>query len=245
MRTANPTLRPEVFQQAGLSDRGLTMTVSGVVQKTSILILLAMITASFTWGLGPRNPMLMPLSMGAALIGLVVALVTIFKKAWSPVTAPIYALIEGVFLGGISLIFETSYPGIVPQAVGLTFGTLFAMLMAYQSGLIKVTEKFKLGVAAATGSIFLVYMISMVLGFFGVRIPLIHEAGMVGIGFSLFVVVIAAMNLVLDFDMIEQGARGGAPKFMEWYAGFGLLVTLVWLYMEILRLLAKLRGGRR
>jgi len=147
-----------------------------------------------------------------------------------------------LMLGGISSIFESMYPGIVIQAVALTFGTLFALLFAYKSGLIKATENFKLGVAAATGAIFMIYLATIVLGMFGVSIPFIHESGLIGIGFSLFVVTIAALNLVLDFDFIETGAETGAPKFMEWYAAFGLMVTLVWLYIEILRLLAKLRS---
>jgi uncharacterized YccA/Bax inhibitor family protein len=160
------------------------------------------------------------------------------------VTAPIYAALEGLALGGISALFESHYPGIVSQAVFLTFGTLAALLIAYRSGWIKATENFKLGVAAATGGIFFVYLISFVLSFFGVSIPLIHGSGIFGILFSLFVVVIAALNLVLDFDFIEQGAEQGAPKYMEWYAAFGLMVTLIWLYLEILRLLAKLQQRR-
>ena len=149
---------------------------------------------------------------------------------------------EGLFLGGISAIFEAQFSGIVIQAVGLTFGTLFCLLMVYKSGLIKATENFKLGIASATGAIFLVYLVSMILGFFGVQMPFIHESGIIGIGFSIFVVVIAALNLVLDFDFIENGSQMGAPKYMEWYAAFGLMVTLVWLYIEILRLLTKLRS---
>ena len=134
------------------------------------------------------------------------------------------------------------YPDIVFQAVSLTFGTLFALLIAYKSGWIKATENFKLGVVAATGGICMVYLVSIVMGFFGTTIPFIHESGWIGIGFSLFVIVIAALNLVLDFDFIEKGAEHGAPKYMEWYGAFGLMVTLVWLYIEILRLLAKLNS---
>jgi uncharacterized YccA/Bax inhibitor family protein len=186
----------------------------------------------------------MPWMIGGAIGGFIVALITVFKKTWSPITAPIYALLEGLFIGGISSIFEAKYPGIVIQAVGLTFGTLFGLLVAYKTGFIKATENFKLGVVAATGGIALIYFVSFILGFFGVGVPFIHESGLMGIGFSLFVVVIAALNLVLDFDFIEHGAEHGAPKYMEWYAAFGLMVTLVWLYIEILRLLAKLRDRR-
>jgi uncharacterized YccA/Bax inhibitor family protein len=171
----------------------------------------------------------------------VVALVTIFKKSWAGVTGPIYALLEGLFLGGISAIFEARYPGIVIQAVSLTFGTLLVLLVAYTSRVIRPSENFKLGIVAATGGIALIYMASFVLGLFGVSMPYIHDNGLIGIGFSLFVVVIAALNLVLDFDFIENGASQGAPKYMEWYGAFGLMVTLIWLYIEILRLLAKLR----
>jgi uncharacterized YccA/Bax inhibitor family protein len=166
------------------------------------------------------------------------------KKTWAPVTTPLYAAFEGVALGGISVIFESQYPGIVSQAVFLTFGTLAALLFAYRSGLVKATENFKLGIVAATGGIALVYLLSFILGFFGMSVPLIHSSGTWGILFSMFVVVIAALNLVLDFDFIETGVERGSPKYMEWYAAFGLLVTLVWLYLEILRLLAKLNSRR-
>ena len=168
-------------------------------------------------------------------------MITVFKKTAAPYTAPAYALLEGLALGGISATLEVRFPGIVIQAVGLTFGTLFCLLAAYRSGLIKATENFKLGVVAATGAIFVLYMVSFVMGFFGGSIGFIHESGTFGILFSAFVVVIAALNLVLDFDFIESAVEQGAPKYMEWYGAFGLLVTLVWLYLEILRLLAKSR----
>ena len=175
--------------------------------------------------------------------GLIVAILTIFKKHLSPITAPIYALLEGVALGGLSAFFESMYPGIVFQAVTLTFGVLFALLFAYRSGLIKVTQNFRMGVVAATGGIAIVYLVSWLMNMFtGSGISMIHESGWMGIGFSAFVVVIAALNLVLDFDFIEAGAKQGAPKYMEWYGAFGLTVTLVWLYIEILRLLSKLRS---
>jgi uncharacterized YccA/Bax inhibitor family protein len=150
--------------------------------------------------------------------------------------------LEGLAIGGISAMAEARFPGIVLQAVGLTFGTLFCLLLAYSSGLIKVTENFKLGIVAATGGIFVVYLATWILGFFGAQIPYIHGSGMIGIGFSLFVVVIAALNLTLDFDFIEKGVARGAPKYVEWYAAFGLMVTLIWLYIEILRLLTKIQS---
>ena len=151
-------------------------------------------------------------------------------------------MLEGLFIGAVSALYEVRYPGIVMQAVGLTFGTLIALLLAYRSGVIRVTDNFRLGVVAATGGIALFYFATMILGFFGVQFPSIYGAGPLGIGVSVFVVIIAALNLVLDFDFIESGARAGAPKYMEWYGAFGLMVTLVWLYLEILRLLSKLRS---
>jgi len=248
MRTANPALNSKTFAGFGrISDTAQAMTIQGTVNKTALLTLLVLIASTWTWRLyyAVGNPAaVLPWVLGGAFGGLIVALITIFKKQWASFTAPIYALIEGLFLGGISAIFEAQYPGIVIQAVSLTFGTLFCLLLAYRSGLIKVTENFKLGVAAATGGIALIYVATLVLGLFGVRMPFIHESGLIGIGFSLFVVVIAALNLVLDFDFIENGAERGAPKYMEWYAAFGLMVTLIWLYIEILRLIAKLRSRR-
>jgi uncharacterized YccA/Bax inhibitor family protein len=179
---------------------------------------------------------------GGLLGGFVVALVTIFKKTWSAFTAPLYALLEGLALGGISAVFEKTYPGVAIQAVGLTLGTLFVMLLAYKTGVVKATQGFKVGVIAATGGIAVFYLAEMVLSFFfHIQVPAINGSGPWGIAFSLFVVVIAALNLVLDFDMIETGVRGGAPKYMEWYGAFGMMVTLIWLYLEILRLLGKAR----
>ena len=248
MRTANPALNSKTFQEySSRTDAMDAMTIQGTVNKTAIMLCCLLLTAGWTWNMfysSGNSAEVMPWMMGGAIGGLVVALITVFKKTAAPITAPIYALLEGLFIGGISSIFEARYPGIVIQAVGLTFGTLFALLFAYKSGLIKATENFKLGVIAATGSIMLIYVASIVLGFFGIRVPFIHDSGPFGILFSLVVVVIAALNLVLDFDFIEYGAERGAPKFMEWYAAFGLMVTLVWLYIEMLRLLAKLRSRR-
>ena len=219
------------------------MSIQGTVNKSALLLLLTLLSASWTWTLHftTASPAAVaPWMVGGAIGGLIVAFVTVFKKNWAPVTAPIYCVLEGLFLGGISATLESRFPGIVIQAVALTFGTLFCLLVAYKTGAIKATENFKLGIAAATGGIFLIYMITLLLGLFGIQIPLIHESGLIGIGFSLFVVIIAALNLVLDFDFIENGTASGAPKYMEWYAAFGLMVTLIWLYIEILRLLAKL-----
>ena len=221
------------------------MTLNGTVHKTALLLIGLIATASITW----RRTMLTedPSSLFSYLIvgvigGLLVGIITVFKKEWSPVTAPLYCVLQGIFLGIISAMIEQRFPGIVFQAVSLTFGTLASLLLAYQTGLIKATENFKLGVTAATGGIMLIYLINFVMSFFGSGIPYIHESGTFGILFSLFVVVIAALNLVLDFDFIENGVEQKAPKYMEWYAAFGLLVTLIWLYIEILRLLAKMRS---
>jgi len=248
MRTSNPTLNNVTFSSMGRAAYAEeAMTIQGTVNKSLALLVLLLLSASWTWKsfLIDHNPQAVtPWLLIGGIGGLIFALITVFKKAWSPVTAPVYALLEGLVLGGISSIFEAQYPGIVIEAMGLTFGTLFCLLFAFKSGVIRATEKFKLGVVAATGAIGLFYLITMVLGFFNVRIPYIHENGLIGIGFSLFVVVIAALNLVLDFDFIEQGAAQGAPKFMEWYGAFSLMVTLIWLYLEILRLLSKMRSRR-
>ena len=255
IRSGNPALKESTFLDLGsgtvVSRDAGAMTLNGTVNKTGILLLLSVLTAAFAWtqsvvtgpdGTAMVAPGVTIYALGGAIGGFILAMVTVFKKTWSPVTAPLYALVEGFFLGAISAVFELKYPGIVFQAVVLTFGTLGALLAAYRSGLIRATENFKLGVVAATGGIALVYLVSMGLRLFGKDIPLIHESGLVGIGFSLFVVVIAALNLVLDFDFIESGVDAGAPKYMEWYGAFGLMVTLVWLYIEFLRLLAKLQS---
>ena len=242
MRTSNPALNEKAFK--GQVAYGEAMTLQGTVNKTGLLLLFVVAAAAWTWGLSHSQApeAAIPWMIGGILGGFIVALVTIFKPNWAPLTAPLYALLEGLALGGISAMFERTYPGVAMQAVGLTFGTLFIMLLAYKTGMIRATQGFKLGVIAATGGIAILYLLEMVLGgFFHIQVPAINGSGVVGIGFSLFVVVIAALNLVLDFDMIETGVRNGAPKFMEWYGAFGLMVTLVWLYLEILRLLGKMR----
>ena len=217
-----------------LSER---MTLDGAVNKTGILLGLCFSGAFIGWNIPG-------LSLPAALIGFILAIVTIYRSpAKAGSTAPLYALVQGIFLGGITLMYESAFDGIAVQAIGLTFGILASLLVCYKSGLIKPTENFKLGIAAATGGIFLVYMVNFIMSMFGSSgIPMIHEASTIGIGFSVFVVIIASLNLVLDFDFIEEGVERGAPKYMEWYGAFGLLVTLIWLYLEILRLLAKLQS---
>lgn len=250
MRSGNPALKDSTFLDLGsgrvvANDSG-AMTINGTVNKTAFLLVLTLVGAMYTWQMffasnGTAN--LMPYVWGGALGGLAIAIVLMFKKTWAPVLAPAYAIVEGLFIGAVSAVFEMKFPGIVLQAVALTFGTLGALLLAYRSGLIRATENFKLGVVAATGAIALLYLVNIGARAFGFEgMAFIHEGGWLGIAFSLVVVTIAALNLVLDFDFIENGVEAGAPKYMEWYAAFGLLVTLVWLYLEILRLLSKLQS---
>lgn len=243
MRTSNPLLNDKTFAIPAYGADA--MTINGTVQKTAALLFLALCSAAYTWEVASTNPAQAgPWMIAGALGGFIAVLVTCFKKDWSPVLAPGYALLEGLFLGGFSAMMNAKFPGIVMSAVALTFSVLFSLLLIYRLGIIKATENFKLGVAAATMGIFLVYIVTMVLGLFGREIPYIHQTGTIGIVFSLFVVCIAALNLVLDFDFIENGAASGAPRYMEWFAALGLMVTLVWLYIEIVRLLAKLQGRR-
>ena len=216
-------------------DDGAVMTLNGTVDKTAILLAVVVAGGAFSWSLGESAT---PLVIGGAIVGLILAIVTAFNPQRAPVLAPIYAVAEGFFLGGISRMFESLYSGIVVQAVVLTFAIMITMLLLYRSGVIKVTRNFRLGVIAATGGIALYYGISILLNLLGVPIGYWHNGSTVGVLIGIGIVVIAALNLVLDFDFIEGGARNRAPKHMEWYGAFGLLVTLVWLYVEILRLLA-------
>lgn len=252
MRTANPALRQDTFQPVGvpgtpdgppLADR--RMTVEGTVNKSALLLLLVAGTAGVVAAVGTTDGEVaswVPVaSIAAALVGLVVALLTIFKPERARVTAPVYALVEGVVVGGFSTLFETRYPGIVVQAVALTFAVAAGMLVAYRTGLIKVTQTFRNVVVAATGAILLVYLVSFGLSLFGVAVPILNDSGPLGILVSLVIVGVAALNLVLDFDLIAGAAERGAPASFEWYGAFALTVTLVWLYLELLRLLGKLR----
>ena len=249
MRSGNPALNDSTFLDLGsgavVQRDASAMTLNGTVNKTAFLLVLTLAAAMYTWNRFFTSGMegLMPFVWGGMIGGLVIALATVFKKEWSPVTAPMYAVAEGLAIGALSAMFEQRFPGIVMQAVMLTMGTLGALLLAYRSGLVRATENFKLGVVAATGGIMLLYLVNMGMRLFGFEgMGFIHDSGIVGIGFSLVVVVVAALNLVLDFDFIEQGVEHGAPKYMEWYGAFGLLVTLVWLYLELLRLLSKLQS---
>ncbi|MFM7206876.1 MAG: Bax inhibitor-1/YccA family protein [Planctomycetaceae bacterium] len=257
MRTGNPALNATTFESFGAyrdeaavaADR---MTILGTVHKTLFLLTLAIVSACFTWSRAVAEA-----APGAAIgsvagwvavggiVAFVTGLVVCFRHAWAPYLAPVYAVAEGLLLGGVSAGFEAQYPGIVVQAVGCTFGTLFCLLLAYQSGMIRATENLKLGIVAATGGIALLYLVTFLAGLFGFSLfSSLYGSGIVGVGFSVVVVVIAALNLVLDFDYIEQAADRGAPRHLEWYGAFALMVTLVWLYLEILRLLAKLSDRR-
>ena len=235
-RSGNPVFGDKFNQSQGFvgSER---MTLDGTVNKTGVLLGLCFIGAIISWNI--PNPLLM---FGGALVGFGLAMYTSFVPRNAGITAPIYAFLKGLFLGGISLVLEMQYPGIAIQAVGLTFGTLASLLFFYKSGLIKPTENYRLMIFSATFGIMILYLVNFVMSFFGTGIGFIHSNGIFGIGFSLFVVGVAALNLVLDFDFIEQGAENSLPKYMEWYGAFSLMVTLIWLYLEILRLLAKLRS---
>ncbi len=259
---SNPILNIKKFNSDSSSD---SMTMQGTINKTLILFAILMSTASLTWiktiGTLKANEVvvtssseeisrlsyvpdgIMPLVIGGCLIAFIVAMIIIFNQKSAPILAPIYAAIEGVAIGGISAMFEYMYPNIAIQAAGLTLAVFFAMLMLYRFRIIRATEKFKAGLMSAMIGILILYLVNLFAGFAGYDLPLINDTGFWGIALSLFIVAIAALNLILDFDLIEEGVKGKAPKYMEWYAGFGLMVTIVWLYLEILRLLAKLRSS--
>lgn len=246
-KSGNPALSEKRFKDTVLDDvvvHDNAMTVKGTLQKFGFLFLMVMGTAFYSWKEYADGGNVMPLILVGAIGGLVIAIVLMFKKEWSPFLAPAYALLEGLFVGAISAYYNFAFadkaPGIVINAVGLTFGTAIAMYLLYSFKVIRATEKFKAIIFTATAGIAVFYLISFALSFFGIQIPFLHEGSIMGIGFSLFVVALAALNLIIDFDMIEKGAGLGAPKYMEWYGAFGLLVTIVWLYLEILRLLSKI-----
>jgi uncharacterized YccA/Bax inhibitor family protein len=245
-KSGNPAMN--VFKNTIALPGDGAMTETGTLNKFFLLFLLVMASASLTWKAFYDGVNVMPFMLGSAILGFIAAIVVISKKEWAAYVAPVYALFEGVFLGAISASYNNAFaktaPGIVTQAVLLTFGAVIAMFFLYRFRIIKVTDKLRSVIFIATAGIAIFYLLSIVLRLFHVDIAFIHEGSMLGIGFSLFVVVIASLNLLLDFDMIEQGVAAGAPKYMEWYGAFGLLVTIVWLYLEILRLLGKLADRR-
>ncbi|MEI6585358.1 MAG: Bax inhibitor-1/YccA family protein [Sediminibacterium sp.] len=250
-KSGNPTLTEKMFDKstAVMAENQGVMSVRGAINKFGFLMLMVIAGAAYNWQLFQelKQSTMTILMMVGAIGGFVIALGITFKPNWAAYLAPAYGLLQGLFIGGISAImnklFEAKYPGLVMQAVGLTFGVALAMFLLYNFRIIKATEKFKSVIIASTLGIGIFYLITMVLNMFGVNVSFMHDSSLLSIGISLFIVGIAAMNLILDFDMIEQGAERGAPKFMEWYGAFGLLVTIVWLYIEMLKLLSKL-GSR-
>jgi uncharacterized YccA/Bax inhibitor family protein len=243
MKSGNPALGEKAFKSLTLTGTSEAMTVRGTMNKLGFMLLLMMAGAFYTWNGFAKGQNVQTLMWVGAIGGLVVALVMAFKKEWAPWLAPAYGILEGLFVGAISAMYNFAFaetmPNIITNAVGITVGVAVAMFLLYNLRIIKVTEKFRSIIIMATMGIAIFYLITMVLRMFGVNVGFMHDSSMLGIGISLFVAGIAAMNLLLDFDMIEQGAAQGAPKFMEWYGAFGLLVTLVWLYLEILRLLSR------
>ncbi len=247
-KSSNPALSEKKFSSTVLADTlnyENAMTINGTLQKFGFMFLMVLGTSYYSWKEFAQGGNVQPLILTGAIGGLITAIVIIFKKQWAPFLAPLYALLEGLFLGAISAMYNEAFaksaPNLVINAVGLTFAVAIAMYLLYSFRIIKATEKFKSVIVAATVGIALFYVMVLILRAFGVQeMSFLHEGSLLGIGFSLFVVAIAALNLILDFDMVEKGVEMGAPKYMEWYGAFGLLVTLVWLYLEILRLLSKL-----
>ncbi len=245
IRSSNPAMTGSIFEKAGTAAAGSSaMTINGTLNKIGLMLLLVIAAAAYTWNMvmAADPGRAGTLAVVGAIGGFIMALITIFRPKSAAITAPIYAILEGLFLGAISAILNSKYPGIALQAVMLTIGTLFTMLFLYRSGRIRATPRFRRGVMMATGAVFFAYMISWIMSLFGMPVGFMHSAGPLGILINLVVIVIAAMNLILDFDFIEKGSQMGAPKYMEWYGAFGLIVTLIWLYIEFLRLLSRFSG---
>lgn len=246
-KSSNPALSEKVFHRDYTSTSSEVMTINGTVNKTALSLLLVIAAAVYTWNkfFNAGTPeagvsAIMPWVVIGGIGGLITALVTVFRPKSSAISVPIYAVLEGLLLGGLSAIFEAQYQGLVMRAVALTLAVFAVMLFIYRTGIIKVTRGFMLGVLAATGGIALMYLVSFIAGMFGAQMEFLHGNSNLSIGISLVIVVVAALNLVLDFAFIERSSESGAPKYMEWYGAFGLLVTLIWLYLEMLRLLSKL-----
>lgn len=253
-QSSNPVFSNSVFDRIQTGAQGDRMTVSGTVNKTGLMLLILTFAAIFTWrkffgAYDYSTPQEAFSAVSTWLLvggigGFITALITTFGPKRAHITAPVYAVFEGLFLGGISALFESMYPGLVMRAVVLTFGVFFVLLLLYRSGTIRATGKFRMGVMAATGGIALVYLVSFIAGLFGANLNFLYGNSTLSIGISLVIVVVAALNLILDFDFIDRGVAAGSPKYMEWYSAFGLMVTLIWLYLELLRLLAKLASNR-
>lgn len=240
----NPVLGEKTFKEASHLQYSEAMTLGGTTAKMGFLLALVLASAVYSWGQFASGFNPLPLVIGGALGGFVLAIVISFKKEWAPYLSPAYAIAEGLFLGAVSAMYSSLYDGIVLQAVGLTIGVFIAMLVLYQARIIRATERFKSVMYTAVAGIAIFYLIAFVVRMFGMDIPFLHEGSMLGIGFSLVVTAVAALMLIINFDMIENGITQGAPKYFEWYAAFALLVTLVWLYLEILRLLSKLSSNK-
>lgn len=249
-KSGNPVLSQQIFGKTIDAHSTETMTIRGTITKFGFLLFMVISGAAYTWSLYEKGQyQLMTTLLWVGLIGgLITVLIIAYKPTLAPYLSPLYGLLEGLFLGAVSVVINASlaesYPGIVMQAVGLTFGVAIAMFLLYSFGVIKATEKFKSIIFSATAGIAIFYLLSWVLRMFNINMPFMYDSSLLGIGISLFVIAIAALNLILDFDMIERGAEMGAPKYMEWYGAFGLLVTIVWLYIEILRLLSRFAGRK-
>ena len=245
---ASPSHNP-VLARAGFDTQvqaaGPTMTLAGTLRKATVLLALVAVGMLYAWAglppLGLTSAVVYPLLLGSFVVAVILLVATSMRPEYASITGPVYAAMQGVVLGLVTLILNVEFPGLPLQAALLTVAVMLVMLMAYRTGLIEVTERFRTIVVSCTASIFVFYIIAFSLSLFGIHIPFLHEGGVIGIGFSLFVTGLAAFNLILDFDAIEQGI-GRASEEMEWFAAFGLVVTLIWLYMEVLRLLRKLRG---
>jgi uncharacterized YccA/Bax inhibitor family protein len=241
--TSNPVLKEGVFRALSGSAAEGAMTVRGTWNRVGILFALTVAAALFSWAFpyGDMRGLGSKLALFTAA-GFVLALVTLFRRDWAPYTAPAYAVAEGLVMGSLSRLFDLAYPGIVVQAVALTFGIFGSLLLLYRFQILRVTDRLRRAVAAATLGVCLVYLVGMVLHWVGGSgLGFLHQPTPFSILFSLFVIAVAAFNLVINFDFIDQVARLGAPRHMEWYAAFGLIVSLIWLYIEVLNLLAKLR----
>lgn len=242
MSNRNPVFTDKVLEGVVVGNEA-PMTIQGTLNKVMILAAIMMLAGGAAWyefSLGFMDKVNLIMIVGA-VVGLISGFVVSFKPTLAPTLSPVYAFAEGAFLGGISAIFEHTYKGIVLQAVSMTFVAVFVMAMLYKAGVIKATEKFKSTVITATMSVLVFYLIMWVLSFFHISVPMMYDSSLLGVGLSIFLVILASLNLIIDFDFVEQGAGRFLPKYYEWYGAFGLMVTIVWLYVEVLRLLSRLR----